>query len=114
MPFRDRIKDDIPGAFLELCKYQQSIIKQYEEYIEKYLHQHIKEEDRMEYFYEGPLMTPKQCVFKEITLPETKIVLNCSPHVLHTWKWIKETNPLISPEYFIELAYREQEEKKNG
>ena len=110
MPFRDRIKDDIPGAFLELCKYQQNIIKQYEEYIEKYLHQHIKEKDTLVY----DQLTLCESVYKEITLPETKIVLNCSPYVLHTWKCIKETNPLISPEYFIELAYREREEKKNG
>lgn len=114
MPYRDLIKTDIPGAFIELCKYQQSIIKQYEEYIEKYLHQPIKEEDHTEYFFEGPLMMRKQHIFKKITIPETKLIIDCSPAVLYEWKWLKETTPLISPDYFIDMAYKEREEQKNA
>lgn len=50
----------------ELCKYQQSIIDTYKDYIEKELHQKVRAE-----------------------------------------------NPVITPEYFISLAYLEMEEKKN-
>ncbi len=107
MPFRDRIKDDIPGAFIELCKYQQDIIKQYQEYIEKQLHQHIVEKDTRV----GDPFTLTSSVYKEITIPQTTLIMNCSPAVWHEWEWIKETTPLISPDYFIEMAYREREEK---
>ena len=113
MPFRDRIKEDIPGAFIELCKYQQSIIEQYKEYIEKFLHQPIKEEEQADCFYEGPFMERKQHVFKKITIPETKLILDCSPACAFEWKWLKAQTPLISPDYFIEIAYKEREEKKN-
>lgn len=113
MPFRDIAKTDIPGAFIELCKYQQDIIKMYQEYIEKYLHQPIKEEEHTEWFYEGSFMEQKQSVFKKITIPETKIIMNCSPACAFEWKWLKAQTPLISPDYFIEMAYKESEEK-NG
>ena len=110
MPFRDRVKTDIPGAFIELCKYQQGIINQYKEFIEKYLHQTIKEEEHVEWFYEGQFMEPKQHVFKQITIPETKLLIDCSPACAFEWNWLKETTPLISPDYFIAMAYKEREE----
>ena len=109
MPFRDLVKTDIPGAFIELCKYQQEIIKMYQEYIEKQLHQHIVEK-------ETRIADPRtltSVVYKEITIPEAKLIMNCSPACAFEWKWLKETTPLISPDYFIEMAYREREER-NG
>lgn len=109
MPFRDRIKDDIPGAFIELCKYQQNIIKMYQEYIEKQLHQHIVEEDTR---VNDPF-TLTSSVYKKITIPETTLVMSCSPACAFEWKWLKETTPLISPDYFIAMAHKEREEK-NG
>lgn len=110
MHYRDLVKTDIPGAFIELCKYQQEIIKMYQEYIEKTLHQHIIEKDTR---VDDPL-TLTSVVYKEITIPETKLVMNCSPACAFEWKWLKETTPLISPDYFISMAYKESEEKKNA
>lgn len=109
MPYRDLVKTDIPGAFIELCKYQQEIIKMYQEYIEKQLHQHIIEK-------ETRIADPRtltSVVYKEITIPEAKLIMNYSPACAFEWKWLKETTPLISPDYFIEMAYKEREEK-NG
>ena len=30
------------------------------------------------------------------------------------WNWLKAQTPLISPDYFINIAYKEQEERKNA
>ena len=109
MPYRDLTKTDIPGAFIELCKYQQEIIKLYQEYIEKQLHKHLIEKDTI---VDDPL-TLTSIVHKTVTIPETTLVMNCSPACAFEWKWLKETTPLISPDYFIDMAYREREEK-NG
>ena len=109
MPYSDLVKTDIPGAFIELCKYQQEIIKMYQEYIEKQLHQHIVEKETR---VNDPF-TLTSVVYKEITIPEAKLIMNCSPACSFEWKWLKETTPLISPDYFIEMAYKEREEK-NG
>ena len=108
MPYRDRM--DIPQKFLELCKYQQDIIKHYEEYIEKYIHTAIKEEDCSR----KSLFEINELVAKRITIPETTFMLLCEPWVLEEWNWLKTQTPLISPDYFIAMAYKEQEEKKNA
>ena len=108
MPYRDRM--DIPHKFLELCKYQQEIIKQYQEYIEKHIHAKILEEDCSR---KSPFEI-KEVVAKRITIPETTFMLLCESWVLEEWNWLKVQTPLISPDYFIAAAYREQEEKKDA
>ena len=108
MPYRDRM--DIPHKFLELCKYQQEIIRQYETYIEKYIHAEIIKEDCSR---KSPFDI-EELVAKRITIPETTIMLLCEPWALEEWNWLKEQTPLISPDYFIAMAYREQEEKKKS
>ncbi len=107
MPYRDRM--DIPHKFLELCKYQQDIIKQYEEYIEKHIVAKILEEDCSR----KSALDLDRVVAKRITIPETNIMMLCEPWVIQEWNWLKAQTPLISPNYFINIAYKEQEEKKN-
>lgn len=108
MPYRDRM--DIPYKFLELCKYQQDIIKQYEEYIEKHIHAKILEEDCSR----KSTFDLVEVVAKRITIPETTFMMLCEPWVIKEWDWLKAQTPLISPDYFINIAYKEQEEKKNA
>lgn len=108
MPYRDRL--DIPHKFLELCKYQQDIIKQYEEYIEKHIVAKILETDTPE----PVLFGPKESLYKRITIPESTIVMRCDPYVVREWNYLKAQTPLIHPDYFLNIAYKEREEKQNA
>lgn len=109
MPYRDKI--DIPHKFLELCKYQQDIINQYEEYIEKHIHTEILKENITRKIPPDPY---DWVVAKRITIPETTFTMLCDDRVIREWEWLKAQTPLISPDYFITMAYKEQEEKKNA
>lgn len=104
------LKRELPLHFLELCKYQQSIIEQYKEYIEKYIHQPIKENITSDF---DPLKC-KTVVFKQFTIPETRLAVCCSGACASEWEYIKTTTPFVSPDYFIEMAYKEYMEKKNA
>ena len=104
------LKRDLPLHFLELCKYQQDIIKRYKEYIESYIHQPIKEDTASSF-------DPFDCrtlVVRHFTIPEAHLVANCSAACASEWDYLKTTTPLVSPDYFIEMAYKEYEEKKNA
>jgi hypothetical protein len=93
----------------ELCKYQQSIIDTYKEYIEKYIHQKIHEEVTKQ-----PDFDSTQYIYcKHITIPEARLITRCDSWVHKNWEILQAENPVITPEYFISLAYREMEEKKN-
>jgi hypothetical protein len=94
----------------ELCKYQQSIIDKYKEYIEHEIHQKIHEE-----IIRQPDLDFRQTAFyRHITIPEVKMVARCDPWVHRNWEIIQVEHPVIAPEYFISLAYREQKEKENA
>lgn len=99
----------------ELCKYQQNIIDIYKEYIEKQIHQKITEETFKQPNFKQPNIDFSQdSVFRYITIPETKMAVSCDPWVHKNWEILQAENPVITPEYFISLAYREMEEKKNA
>jgi hypothetical protein len=94
----------------ELCKYQQNIIDKYKEYIEKQIHQKITEE-----IVKQPSIDFNQySVFRHITIPETRMVARCDPWVYKNWEILQAENPVITPEYFISLAYREMEERNSA
>ena len=94
----------------ELCKYQQGIIDKYKEYIENKIHQKIQEE-----IIRQPDIDARQVTFcKHITIPETHMVARCDPWVHRNWEILQAEHPLITPEYFISLAYREQKEKEDN
>ena len=105
------LKRELPLHFLELCKYQQDIIEQYEEYIEKHIHAKILEENITRKFPPDP---DDYVVAKRVTIPETAFTMLCDDRVIKEWNWLKAQTPLISPDYFINIAYKEQEEKKNA
>jgi hypothetical protein len=104
------LKRELPMHFLELCKYQQDIIEQYQEYIEKFIaHQQVK--SAISYFND-----PKKfetVVIKHITIPEARLAVAMTPACHHEWEYIKTMTPRVSQDYFIEMAYKEYMEKKN-
>ena len=104
------LKRDLPMHFLELCKYQQDIIERYEEYIEKFI-THLPIKSTVSYFEDSAELKP--VVVKHITIPETRMIATCSPACRHEWEYLKTTSPRVSPDYFIEMAYKEYMEKKN-
>lgn len=109
MPYRDI--PDVNFKLLEFCKYQHSLIKRYEEYIEKNIHAKILKEDCARKFPPAP---DDMCVAKRIVIPQTELVVFCDPHVFSNWEQLKFENPLISPDYFMHIAYQELMEKKNA
>jgi hypothetical protein len=106
MPYGNNMS--VPYKFLELCKYQQEIIKQYEEYIEKHIHAKILEADIPSH----DLFGPREITYRRITIPETTLMIKCDPYILKEWNWLKAQTPLISPNYFLHVAYQEQQEQE--
>jgi hypothetical protein len=101
------LKRELPMHFLELCKHQQDIIKCYEEYIEKFIaHQPIKSTFTMD-----PMARVE---VKHITIPEARLVVAMTPACRQEWEYIKTMAPKVSPDYFIEMAYKEYMERKNA
>lgn len=104
------LKRELPQHFLELCKYQQDIIEQYEEFIEKLLHMTIQEKVKIN---EDPFAMEK-VVFRTIDIPATRLIARCTPACRYEWEYLKCTTPRVSADYFISMAYKEYEEKKNA
>lgn len=104
------LKRDLPLHFLELCKYQQDIIERYEEFIEQFLKVTLTEKVD---FHQDPL-TLQEVVFREVTIPQTRMIAHCSPACRFEWEYLKSTSPRVSPDYFIEMTYKEYMEKKNA
>ena len=103
-----RILEDRNFMLTELCKCQQNFIEQYKKFIEEQIIAKILEED----VKGDPWDTMQKYCFKRVTIPQTTFMLRCEPYLLHEWKWLQHETPLISLEYFINVAYKEQEEKK--
>lgn len=101
-------KGELPSHFLELCKYQQDIIDKYEEFIEKLLHMTIEENVKVE---KDPFAL-QTFVVRHVTIPETRLIAKCSPACRCEWEYLKAYTPRVSPDYFIEMAYKEREEKR--
>ena len=79
--------------------------------IEKFIaHQPIK--SAISYF-DDPMKRATVEV-KHITIPEARLVVAMTPACRHEWEYIKTMTPRVSPEYFIEMAYKEYMERKNA
>ena len=104
------LRSELPEQFLELCKYQQDIITQYEEFIEKLLHMTIQEKVKV---HDDPFAM-EEVVFRTVDIPATRLIARSSPACRREWEWLKHTTPRVSPDYFIEMAYKEYMEKKNA
>jgi hypothetical protein len=105
------LKRELPRHFLELCKYQQDIIEQYEKYIEQFItHTPIKSTISL---FDDP-MKPQRLEVKHITIPEVRLAVLMTPAARFEWEYLKSMTPRISPDYFISMAYKEYEEKKNA
>lgn len=94
---------------VDLCLYQQDIIKQYERYIESYIHQPIqKVVDK----YREHINFNEQVITERIILPMTQIVALCSPRVVRNWELIKHETPMVPVRYFIDMGHKYEEEEK--
>ena len=100
--------EQIPATFsqlLDVCNYQQELLKKYEEYIEQNIANKILEED-----YDNPLDPMGRANFKRITIPQSTFMLRCDPSTLKAWEWLKYQRPVFEPDYFIKAAFIEEGE----
>lgn len=102
------LKRELPRHFLELCKYQQDIIEQYEKYIEQFItHTPIKSTISL---FDDPMKTQRLEV-KHITIPEVRLAVLMTSAARFEWEYLKSMTPRISPDYFISMAYKEYMER---
>lgn len=105
------LKRELPLHFLELCKYQQDIIEQYEKYIEHFI-THVPVKSTISPFNDSMMM--QRVEVKRITIPQADLLVPMTPACRYEWEYLKLRTPRISPDYFISMAYKEYEEKKNA
>ena len=98
----------INESLLQLCKYQQSIIDRYKEFIEDNICSKIIENDTLQ----NDQLTLSTICFKEYVIPQTRILLNFTPDILYLWKSLEAETQTISPEYFLQMAIKEKNEKE--
>ena len=101
--------EQIPATFsqlLDVCNYQQELLKKYEEYIEQNIVSKILEED-----IDDDRWNPNALgTFKRITIPQSTFMLRCDKTTLKTWEWLKYQRPAFEPDYFIKAAFIEEGE----
>ena len=100
--------EKIPATFsqlLEICSYQQELLKKYEEYIEQQITSKILEED-----CDRPWDPMGRATFKRITIPQSTFMLRCDPSTLKAWEWLKFQRPVFEPELYINAAFIEEGE----
>jgi hypothetical protein len=105
------LKRELPMHFLELCKYQQDIIAQYEDYIEKFI-THVPVKSTISQFRDN--IELERLEVKHITIPEVRLAMLMTPACRFEWDYLKAMTPRVSPDYFISMAYKEYEERKNA
>lgn len=105
------LKRELPLHFLELCKYQQDIIEQYEKYIEHFI-THVPVKSTISQFNDSIMM--QRVEVKRITIPQADLLVHMTPACRFEWEYLKARTPRVSPDYFISMAYKEYEEKKNA
>ena len=101
--------EKIPATFsqlLEICSYQQELLKKYEEYVEQQITSKILEED-----FDSDWHNPMgRATFKRITIPQSTFMLRCDPSTLKAWEWLKFQRPVFEPELYINAAFIEEGE----
>lgn len=105
------LKRELPLHFLELCKYQQDIIEQYEKYIEDFI-THVPIRSTISLFDDSMMM--KKVEVKRITIPQADLLVPMTPACRYEWEYLKSRTPRVSADYFISMAYKEYMEKKNA
>ena len=104
MDIKDKL--DLPFILIELCKYQQHIINTYKDYIERNIHEKIKEEiiDKNRIDLDG------WGHYKKISIPQVTFMIDCSEDILKEWEFIKHETPLIDLNLFLSIADKQCEE----
>lgn len=86
-----------------IIKYQQEIIKRYEEYIEKNIHQSIKKKTKEDFDVEA--LTRLE--WQHITIPQVDLMMVCDSSVMREYDLIKAEFPLF-PLYLIQQYVEEK------
>lgn len=86
-----------------IINYQQEIIKRYEEYIEKNIHQSIKKVTKEDFDVEA--LTRLE--WQRITIPQVDLMMVCDPSVMREYDLIKSEFPLF-PLHLIEQFVEEK------
>lgn len=104
MDIKDKL--DLPFILIELCKYQQHIINTYKDYIERNIHEKIKEEiiDKKRIDLDG------WGHYTKISIPQVTFMVDCSEDILKEWEFIKHEVPLIDLNFFVSIADKQCEE----
>ena len=84
------LKRELPLHFLELCKYQQDIIEQYEKYIEQFI-THAPIKSAISPFNDS--IELKRVEIKRITIPEVRLAMVMSPACRFEWEYLKHMTP---------------------
>ena len=53
-------------------------------------------------------------VVERITIPQADLLVPMTSACRFEWEYLKAMTPRVSPDYFISMAYKEYEEKKNA
>lgn len=104
MAVNDKLQ--LPFMLIELCKYQQHIIDIYKDYIERTLHEKIKEKtiDKRLLNIDG------WGHYTKVSIPQVTFMVDCSEDILREWEVIKHELPQIDLNFFIAVAAKQREE----
>lgn len=83
---------DYRECLYSIIQYQQDIIRQYEEYIEKNIHQPIKKYTREDFDNKSL----ERIYLQRITIPQADIITSCEPRVIREFDIIKSEFPIFS------------------
>ena len=104
---------DLNEGIWEFCKYQNDLLKQYKEYIEKTIHAKILEKFDISAKDSGQIWSERECRIHEIKIPETRFVILETPNVKRQWDILNWEQPLIKPEVYLNVLYKAMEEQNN-
>ena len=104
---------DLNEGIWEFCKYQNDLLKQYKEYIEKTLHAKILEKFDPASKDSGRPWCEHESRVHEIKIPETRFVILETPNVKRQWEMLNWDQPLIKPDVYLNVLYKAMEEQNN-
>ena len=101
----------------EFCKYQNDLLKQYKEYIEKTILVKILENYKpVTKCIDGDPRKSEwwnqECRVFEVKIPESRFMMLETPNVKRQWDILNWDQPLIKPEIYLNVLYKAMEEQQ--
>lgn len=94
----------------EFCKYQNSLLEKYKEFIEKTILVKIIDQTKPHHDYFGVRGVPEgEVQVREVTIPETRFFALETPNIQRQWNILQWDRPLIQPEVFVRVLYEAKE-----